>query len=279
MCGTVGTSRAAGSARGSPVNSPSTFVSSTSSGAWSRLATIAARWSLSPNLISATETVSFSLMTGRQPYSNRVRIVLPGVQVADPAVEVAGGEQDLGGVDAVRGQALLVRLHEGRLADGGAGLQVRQVGRPPAQPEPADPRPDRPGANQGHPPAAGPESGELVGQGLDAAAVQGPGRVGQHVGADLDHDRVGPADDVGAVGSAMASRGLGLTGMKRRRPAGDKAGPETAAGPAGTCAAGPAALLSVAVRRVSWRLPSTPAGGRSGPPCSHRVEVHRPRWT
>ena len=34
-----------------------------------------ARWSLSPKRISATLTVSFSLMMGRQPYSNSVRMV------------------------------------------------------------------------------------------------------------------------------------------------------------------------------------------------------------
>jgi hypothetical protein len=131
---------------------------------------------------------------------------VPGVQIPHPAVEIPGRQQDLSGVDVVRAQALLVRLHEGRLADGGARLQVRQVHGPLAQPEAADPGPDRPGTDQRDPPAAGPEPGELVGQGLDAAAVQGAGRVGQHVGADLDHDRVGPADDVGAVGGHGLSR-------------------------------------------------------------------------
>ena len=75
MCATVSTSFAVGSWRGSAEYKPSTFVSKISSGACSKFATIAASWSLSPNLISAMLTVSFSLMIGSAEYSNNVMIV------------------------------------------------------------------------------------------------------------------------------------------------------------------------------------------------------------
>ena len=70
------------------------------------------------------------------------------VEVAGAAVEVAGGQQDLGGVDAVLVEALLVGPHQEALADGGAGLKVAQVGGPLAQAEPADAGADGPGADQ-----------------------------------------------------------------------------------------------------------------------------------
>ena len=76
ITGTVGIGVADGSVVGSLVNSPSTTLSRISNGACNRFVTIAARWSLSPNLISATLTVSFSLITGTQPHSKSVTMVL-----------------------------------------------------------------------------------------------------------------------------------------------------------------------------------------------------------
>ncbi len=157
--------------------------------------TIAARWSLSPNLISATETVSFSLMIGSASYSNSVRIVLRDVEVAGAVVEVAGGQEDLRGVNAVRGEALLVELHQSRLPDRGAGLEMRQVGGPLAETEFADARADGSRADQHDLPARRADAVQLVGERLDAVAIEPPGRVGQHVGADLDDDGVRPGDD------------------------------------------------------------------------------------
>ena len=153
---------------------------------------------MSPNLISATLTVSFSLMIGRQPHSNSVQDGVADVEVAGPAVEVAGGEQDLGGVDAVRREAFLVGPHQEALADGGTGLEVRQVGRPLAEAEPADAGADGPGADQGDLAAGGADALELVGQGLDAAPVERAVGVGQHVGADLDDHRAGPGENLGS---------------------------------------------------------------------------------
>ena len=67
---TTGMSRAAGSFRGSAVYSPSMSLSSTSRSAPTERATMAPRVSLSPTLISAVATVSFSLMTGSAPSSS-----------------------------------------------------------------------------------------------------------------------------------------------------------------------------------------------------------------
>ncbi|MCY1563296.1 hypothetical protein D9M68_1008380 [compost metagenome] len=55
---------------------PSRSVRITSRSASTRLATRAARVSLSPKRISSVTTVSFSLITGMAPSSTRVRRVL-----------------------------------------------------------------------------------------------------------------------------------------------------------------------------------------------------------
>ena len=57
--------------------------------------TIAASWSLSPNLISATLIVSFSLMIGTASYSKSAA-ACSHVEVAGAAVEVLVGQQKLG---------------------------------------------------------------------------------------------------------------------------------------------------------------------------------------
>ena len=72
---TSGTRTAVGSRRGSAVKSPSVTVSSTSRSAPRRIATWAARKSLSPKEISSVVVVSFSLMTGTIRQSSRRRSV------------------------------------------------------------------------------------------------------------------------------------------------------------------------------------------------------------
>ena len=67
---TVGIRRASGSFRGSAVYSPSMSLRRTSRSAPTEQATIPPRVSLSPTLISAVATVSFSLITGRAPSSS-----------------------------------------------------------------------------------------------------------------------------------------------------------------------------------------------------------------
>ena len=57
------------------------------------------------------------------PFEQRLNGVAD-VQISHPAVEVAGSEEDLGGADAVRGETLLVDLHQRTLADGGARLKL-----------------------------------------------------------------------------------------------------------------------------------------------------------
>ena len=73
---------------------------------------------------------------------------VPHVQVARAAVEVLVGQQELGGVPAVPAQALVVGADQVRLADGGRRLELAEVVGPPAQAELADPRADRPRADQ-----------------------------------------------------------------------------------------------------------------------------------
>jgi hypothetical protein len=72
---TSSTSAASGSLRGSEVWSPPVSVRSTSSSAPTRIATCAARKSLSPNEISSVVVVSFSLITGTTRHRSRVSSV------------------------------------------------------------------------------------------------------------------------------------------------------------------------------------------------------------
>ncbi len=76
MTPTTGMSSASGSVRGSRVNRPSMSLRMTSRSASMSSVIIAARLSLSPSLISSTETVSFSLMMGTIFQSRRVFRVL-----------------------------------------------------------------------------------------------------------------------------------------------------------------------------------------------------------
>ena len=69
------TSRAWGSRRGSAVDTPSASVSSTSTSAAIRMATWAARKSLSPNEMSSVVVVSFSLITGTTSHASSLRSV------------------------------------------------------------------------------------------------------------------------------------------------------------------------------------------------------------
>ena len=72
---------ASGSARGRPCRAPSTSESTTSRSAGSRIATWAARMSLSPKLISSVAVVSFSFITGTTPHSSSLREGAARVQV------------------------------------------------------------------------------------------------------------------------------------------------------------------------------------------------------
>ena len=72
---TSGTRGAEGSCRGSAVCSPSMSVRSSRRSASIRIATCAARKSLSPNEISSVAVVSFSLITGVTRQSRSVRSV------------------------------------------------------------------------------------------------------------------------------------------------------------------------------------------------------------
>jgi hypothetical protein len=95
----------------------------------------------------------------------------------------------------VRRKAFLVQLHECRLADGGAGLQVGQVGGALAEPEFADAGTNGSRTDEYDLAARRADSVELIRQRLDPQAIQFPRRIRQHVGPHLDDHRVRPADD------------------------------------------------------------------------------------
>ena len=90
-----------------------------------RTATWAERWSLSPNLISLTATVSFSLTTGSIPGCEQGLQRVPGIEIAFPVVHVVPGQKDLRRVPSVPREESLVEGHEEVLTDGGTGLQLR----------------------------------------------------------------------------------------------------------------------------------------------------------
>ena len=182
--------------------------------------TIAASRSLSPNLISSTLIVSFSLMIGTASHSNRAVQRVPHVQVAGPAVEVLVGQQELGGVPAVPAEAFVVGADQVRLADGGGGLELAEVVGPPRQAELADPRADRPRADQGDLPAGGHDRADLLGQVVDPGRVERPVGAGQDARPDLDDPGPRRQDDSSRTRSrTIAMRGSStLGGPSRREP-------------------------------------------------------------
>ena len=107
----------------SPGYRPSTTDRITSSGARSRFVTIAASWSLSPKRISATLTVSFSLMIGIAFHSQELQDRVADVEIPRAIVEIVGRQQKLGGVKAMLPKAGVVRVHEVRLPNGRRRLQ------------------------------------------------------------------------------------------------------------------------------------------------------------
>ena len=115
--------------------------------------TIAASWSLSPNLISSTLIVSFSLMIGTASHSNRACSGVSHVQVAGPAVEIFVREKQLSRVAAMPAQAFVVGPDQIGLADGCGRLKLGQVIGPAFPAELAHPRADRARAHERHLPA------------------------------------------------------------------------------------------------------------------------------
>ena len=167
---------------------------------------MAARRSLSPNLISSTLMVSFSLMIGTAFVFEQGVQRVPHVQVAGPAVEVLVREQELGGVAAVPAQALVVGPDQVRLADRGGGLELRQVVGPSLQAELADPRADGARADQGDLAARVHHGADLLGQVVDSGRVERPSATGQDAGPDLDDPDSRGEDDL--VADQVADDGL-----------------------------------------------------------------------
>ena len=117
------TSRTRGMRCPSPSSRPSTSLRSTRRSASTSGATIAASWSLSPNLISSTATESFSLRMGTAPASSSAPSARAGVVGARAVGEVGVREEHLRDRAALRGERLLVRAHEDALPRRGRGLE------------------------------------------------------------------------------------------------------------------------------------------------------------
>ena len=80
-------------------------------------------------------------------------------------------------------------------ANGGTGLEMTQVGRPPRQFEASHAGADCSGADQRDTFAHGTDALELIGQRLQPLARQRARVIGEDIGPHLDHDRVGQRDD------------------------------------------------------------------------------------
>ena len=120
-----------------------------------------------------------------------------GVEVARPAVEVAGGQQNLGGGDAGGGPGTPRRRTSANAWPMAAQAWSwrRSVGRRarPSRPMPAPMAPELTRATLA---ALATEPLELVGQRLEMLAGSSvPSARGEHVGAHLDDDGVGQGDD------------------------------------------------------------------------------------
>ena len=115
--------------RGSAVKSPGWSVSSSSRSASASNATSADRLSLSPTLISAVATASFSLMIGMMPCSSSACEHVARVQEAVAVGHVGAGQQHLPDVEAVDLEQALPDLHQPALAHGGQHLLGRHGGR------------------------------------------------------------------------------------------------------------------------------------------------------
>ena len=112
----------------------------------SRFVTIAASWSLSPNLISSTLIVSFSLMIGTAPHSNSAVSVFAHVEIAGTAVEVFVGQQSgrraghgAEGLRRKRGSGTPGRWRRRPGADGDCRAGSRRADRCPRRPLPSSP--------------------------------------------------------------------------------------------------------------------------------------------
>jgi hypothetical protein len=108
--------------------------------------------------------------------------------VARGIAEVILGEQDLcdGAAEAIEGA--VIERHEPRLADGGAGLNLRDVGGPMRQAEPLHAETNGAGTDDEDFEAIGAESGDLLHQ--TAEQAEGHAAIAAHddVGSEFDDD-------------------------------------------------------------------------------------------
>ena len=142
-------SDASASRRGSAVKRPAVSVSSTSTSARTMFATSAAMRSLSPNRISSSATVSFSLTIGITPSSSSRRERLACVQVLRAVHEVVRRDAAPGR----RRRRASARIAPNRSISRGwptaaIACSVLDVGRPLREPERGHPRGDRARAHQ-----------------------------------------------------------------------------------------------------------------------------------
>ena len=112
-------------------------------------------------------------------------------EVAGAQPEIIMCEEHLGDGEAVRGEAGLPRLHEQRLADGGAGLFFGNLLRFLGEAEPAHAEADGAGGDHDDLGAAGAERGDIRADGGDARGVELADAGGENAGAEFDDDAPG----------------------------------------------------------------------------------------
>ena len=134
--------------RGRSVKRPSTSESTTSRSADIRIATCAARMSLSPKVISSVAVVSFSLMIGDDAPVEQLGERAPRVHVLLARRDVEEREQHLRRLHAVLGQQAGVHVVQRALPDRRRGLQLLDRGRADRHPHAAHAERDRAGGDE-----------------------------------------------------------------------------------------------------------------------------------
>ena len=114
-----------------------------------------------------------------------------GVEMALVMCQVVVCQQDLGHAKTGLGKEPFVQGHQAGLADGGAGLQLGNIGGPFLVAQSAHARPHRAGTDNDDLFALGAHGGDLGGQLADLLQIGLLAAVGQDAGAQFDHDAAG----------------------------------------------------------------------------------------
>ena len=120
---------------------------------------------------------------------------IASIQVTAAVIEIAGRKQDLRRLGPIGVKALLISSHQKPLPHCRAGLQMPQIARPLGETKSPYSCPDGPRAYKDDFPAQFADTLHLIGEALDSLLRQQAIRSRQHVGANLDHDRVGQGNN------------------------------------------------------------------------------------